>query len=154
MPVTGKRTTLAQVTIFASGSTAALVSGAFATSASAGIDFSQNNTLTQGFFRGKFYLSATAGAAPTVNTGWVVYILGSPDGGGAFETAPTSGAPVTQVVATINAAASDNVAFLRATAEVDGPTGTAKIILYNNGTGQQLNAGWSLTWVPASDQGV
>ena len=152
MPVTGKRTTLAQVTIFASGSTAALVSGAFATSA--GIDFSQNNTLTQGFFRGKFYLSATAGAAPTANTGWAIYSLASPDSGMTFETAPTSGPALTAVIATIPAATTDNAAFVRASPSVDGPAGTAKVILFNNGTGQQLNAGWSLTWVPTSDQGV
>lgn len=152
MAVTGKLTSLAAVTIFSSGSTTALTSGSIATSA--GIDFSQTNTLTQGYFRGQFFLSATAGAAPTANTGWVVYRLYSPDGGTTFETAPTSGPPLTAPLATIPAATTDSAAFVRTSDPVDGHAGTLKIVLYNNGTGQQLNAGWSLTWVPTTDQGV
>ena len=152
MSVTGKLTSLAAVTIFSSGTTTALTSGSIATSAA--IDFSQANTLIQGYFRGRWVLSATAGAAPTATTGWVVYRLYSPDGGTTFETAPTSAPPLTAPLATIPAATTDSAAFVRASDPVDGHSGTLKIILYNNGTGQQLNAGWSLTWVPVSDQGI
>ena len=153
MSTTEKQASLAVVTIFAAGSTAALASGSNALSAS--FDFSQANAAIQGYSLGRWVLSATAGAAPTANTGWQVHLLISPDGGTTFETDPgRSTAPVSPPITVIPATAADNLAFVRSSARVDAPCLTAKVILYNNGTGQQLNAGWSLQFVPISFQGV
>ncbi|MFO0887537.1 MAG: hypothetical protein U0790_00160 [Isosphaeraceae bacterium] len=148
MPTTTlSRASKAPVTIFAGGSTANLASGSNAASGS--VDFSGSNPAIGGYALGYWTLSGQAGGVPSLPSGWSVYAQPASD------TTPATGVkPAGPFSATILAAADDSAAFARSSPVVEAPPPVScKVVLYNDGTGQQLNAGWSLTWTPIADQG-
>jgi hypothetical protein len=150
MAVTLETKVLAAVTVVASGALVTAGNNAI----SAAVDFTQGNAAVAGSARGKWFLSGTMSAAPTPPVGMTVYLIPSPDGGTTYATDPgRSTTPAQPAHAVIPLAAADNVAFVRDSPPVDGPAIFCKVIVVN-GSAVSLGSGWSLQWVPITDQGV
>lgn len=91
------------------------------------------------------------GTAPSANTGLSVWFLRRPNGtdyedGDATPTTPARAPDVVIPVRAVNTAQ-------RVVRECWIPPGTLKVLVRNDGTGQQLSAGWGLKVRPLTEQG-
>jgi hypothetical protein len=116
-----------------------------------------SSTTGDGYERGyvTFVPGGAFGGTPTANTSLDVYFLKSMDSGSTFEGGSSSLLPARRpdVVLPLNSAstaAADN----KITVACFLPGCYFKILAKNNGSGQTIPTGSTLTLVPATDQGV
>jgi hypothetical protein len=156
-----KSATLAQVSAFAAVSTGSLASNSNALSGTldpTGTNFGGSGT-TPGYQRARFVFTGTFAAAPTANTSIALFARLPADG--TLTGTPTtyetdlgrSATPVRAPLAVIPLD-STNTAQARVSEAVDIPAVPFEVIAVNNGTGQTISAGWSLSLVPVTDVGV
>lgn len=110
-----------------------------------------NNTTGQtgdGYTRGIFTLSGTWGTAPAAGTGMSCWLIKSDDAaGGNYEDGdgtPTTPARAADFTIPVRAVNSAQIAAVLA----DLVPGLFKLLARNDGTGQTLNSGWTITLTP------
>lgn len=133
--------------------TTLLSTAATLTNNSAALSSAYNNTTGQtgdGYSRGNFTLNATWASAPTAGTALSCWLLKSNDlAGGTYEDGdgtPTTPARAADFVIPVRAVTTAQVVQILA----DLVPGLFKLLAKNDGTGQTISSGWTITLTPTT----